>query len=97
MRKLVIQPEAQSEYEDGISEFKKIKKELARRFAKEVKKSLKLLRKMPKIHGIVVRDIRRAVVRGFPYVILYRVTDTEVIVLAIFHTRRDPSDWQSRI
>ena len=97
MRKLVIREEAQRDLDEAIDWHKKNKKDRGRKFAVEIKKVLKLLQKMPKMHGIVIDDVRRATVKGSRYVILYRVTDTEVIVISIFHASRDPSNWQSRI
>lgn len=50
----------------------------------------------PELHGVVLKDIRRAAVRRFPYSIFYRVTSTRIDVLAVFHDSRDPSEWQRR-
>jgi plasmid stabilization system protein ParE len=41
-------------------------------------------------------DVRKAVVNGFPYCLYYREEPSQVRVLAVFHTSRDPSIWQSR-
>lgn len=46
----------------------------------------------PKVHG----DIRRALLRRFPYCVFFTVEPTEVVVHGIFHGRRDPKVWQSR-
>ena len=42
------------------------------------------------------RNVRRGVVRGYPYCIYYREEPTQVRVLSVFHTSRDPTIWQSR-
>ena len=46
----------------------------------------------PAVHG----EIRRCVLRRFPYSILYIVERARIVVLAIFHERRDPEDWKER-
>lgn len=46
----------------------------------------------PKVHG----DIRRALLRRFPYCVFFTVEPTEVVVHGSFHGRRDPKVWQSR-
>ena len=46
----------------------------------------------PKIHG----DIRRALLRRFPYCVFFTVEPTEVAVHGVFHGRRDPKVWRSR-
>lgn len=40
--------------------------------------------------------VRRFVMRRFPFVIVYRATDTTVDVVAIAHARRRPGYWQPR-
>ncbi|WP_341731507.1 hypothetical protein [Microcoleus sp. EPA2] len=45
---------------------------------------------------VVYRDVRRSVVRRFPYTVYYRIVSSRVIVTAIFHSRRDPKAWQVR-
>ncbi len=52
---------------------------------------------MPESYAIVYRDIRRAVVNRFPYAVYYRLVSSRVIVIAVFHGRRDPQAWQSRV
>jgi plasmid stabilization system protein ParE len=46
----------------------------------------------PAIH----KDIRRAVLRRFPYAIFYRIVSGHVVVIACFHGKRNPKDWRSR-
>ena len=41
----------------------------------------------PRVDGLV----RSAVVRRFPYLVLFREYTEYVVVLAVFHTSRDPS------
>lgn len=36
--------------------------------------------------------LRRMVVRPYPYLIFYEVTETEVIIHSVWHSARDPSD-----
>lgn len=55
----------------------------------EVYAAIDRLALSPLQHAVVERDIRRSFVRRFPYSILYRVVDAEVVrVLVIRHHRR---------
>lgn len=45
-----------------------------------------------KIHG----DLRRVLVRRFPYALIVHERPGELVVLACAHLRRDPRIWQSR-
>jgi plasmid stabilization system protein ParE len=46
----------------------------------------------PMAHG----ELRRALLRGFPYAVIYRVSDAELLVVAVVHERRDPRRWRGR-
>jgi toxin ParE1/3/4 len=40
--------------------------------------------------------VREALVNKWPYCIDYQVHDDHVMVIAVFHTSRDPQTWQRR-
>jgi toxin ParE1/3/4 len=50
----------------------------------------------PERHPTVHGDVRRRLVRRFPYGVFYLVASDRVVVLAVFHSSRDPILWQSR-
>jgi toxin ParE1/3/4 len=41
-------------------------------------------------------DIRCVQARRFPYSVFYRTEAHRIVVLAVFHARRDPTIWQTR-
>jgi plasmid stabilization system protein ParE len=45
----------------------------------------------PSLHGT-----RRALLRRFPYLVIFRETNEAAYVVAVFHTSRDPRTWQNR-
>jgi hypothetical protein len=46
----------------------------------------------------VYRNIRRALLRSFPYALMFVVDpDNSVTVIACFHGSRDPVHWQRRM
>lgn len=42
-------------------------------------------------------SVRRGLVPRFPYGVFFLVEEKQIVVLAVFHVRRDPTVWQSRI
>jgi len=46
--------------------------------------------------GETSREVRRVVVRGFPYALLYQLEPTAVII-GVAHERRDPQRWIERV
>lgn len=51
----------------------------------------------PARYGFADDDIREGLLTRFPYAIYYRMLPDRIRVLAVFHTARDPSVWQSRV
>jgi len=43
------------------------------------------------------QDIRRCLLRRFPYLVIYRVASDELVIVAVAHARRRPNFWVERI
>ncbi len=94
---LVLRPEARREFDDGFDWYERRRPGLGVDFAACVQQVLSRIAAAPERHALVLRDIRRATVRRFPYSVFYKVEPTQVVVLAVFHSRRDPKGWQVRV
>ncbi len=46
---------------------------------------------------MIVGEIRRSLIRRFPYEILYAEEDKEIFIVAVMHLHRDPEYWKHRI
>ena len=55
-----------------------------------------LIEDQPKAFRLVHGDVRRVLLRRFPYAIFYRYRESELFVIAVMHERRDPHRWQER-
>ncbi len=93
---IILDPEARAEFDVGYDYYELQRAGLGEAFADAVEKVLDRIRVMPQLHQTVFGNIRRAVVRRYPYCVYYREESTLVRVLSIFHTSRDPAIWQSR-
>lgn len=65
-------------------------------FTAAIQKVFDRIAAQPRLYQIVLRDIRKAVVKSYPYCVYYRERPTAVVVVSVFHTSRDPAIWQSR-
>ncbi|MFQ5632611.1 MAG: hypothetical protein ACE5I1_27905 [bacterium] len=45
----------------------------------------------------VYKHVRRALLRRFPFGIFYFLDKSSIIVIAVYHGKRDPKSWQSRL
>jgi plasmid stabilization system protein ParE len=92
---VVLDPEAQVEFDEAYDWYER-ERGLGERFADEIQTVFDRIGKMPKLHQIVLKDVRRAVVRRFPYCVYYREEAALVRVISVFNARRDPKIWQRR-
>jgi toxin ParE1/3/4 len=69
--------------------------ELAVRFTAEVERVVDRIAAAQHF-PVVYRDVHRARCRRFPHGLFFRVVDETVHVIACFHSRRDPRQWQRR-
>ena len=95
---IVISRPARREF-DGAADWYELERSgLGERFIRAVNARLEQIGNDPLRYAIEFQDIRCANISGFPYyVIYYRVEDDKVVIVSIFHSSRDPAEWQSRI
>lgn len=92
-----LRSEAEQELEAAFDWYNDQRTGLGRRFVTAVQAVFDAIGANPRMHGVVLADVRKAVVRRFPYCVFYRPHDDRIEVLSVFHTSRDPSVWQARI
>ena len=64
--------------------------ELGDQFRFALDQCLEAIERNPLAYAVVHRDIRRALLRRFPYCVFYIVSDQDIVVLACVHGHRDP-------
>ena len=65
-------------------------------FLTAVEATLARIHREPLAFPVVYRDIRRALVRKFPYALFFIATADRTTILACSHVRRHPRRWQTR-
>ena len=90
-------PEARAEFDAAADWYDQQRAGLGVAFVAAVRDALQRIAANPRLHPAVYQAVRKAVVRQFPYVVLYQEEPDEVLVISVFHTARDPATWQSRI
>ncbi len=93
---LVIRPEAEADISDAYRWYEDQREGLGTDFISCIEAALDSIIQSPRLYPKIHKDIRRVFIRHFPYGIFYLVKDNRIIVLAVFHARRDPQGWQTR-
>jgi toxin ParE1/3/4 len=96
-RRLIVRPEAEAEMNDAFDWYEARVPGLGSEFLLCVDAVFNSILRNPMQSPCVHRNARRAVTRRFPYEILFVEEDERVVVLSVFHARRNPSRWQERI
>lgn len=83
---------------EAIEWYEERERGLGIRFRESVERTIGLARNDPFLYQVAEPTyLRRAPVGDFPYILVYSVRDDELLIVAIFHTSRDPLIWQGRI
>ena len=66
------------------------------RFLDELDRLIDLIAISPDRFPVFEADLRRAVFRRFPFYVVFRVDDADVVVIAVAHAKRRPRFWHGR-
>lgn len=89
---LVVKEEAVVELEDAFFWYEKEKEGLGWEFIAAVERYYGKIMENPHWYQKVDKDRRVAVMRRFPYKIVYEVEQETAVVYAVFHTSRNPNN-----
>ncbi|MBX9626771.1 MAG: type II toxin-antitoxin system RelE/ParE family toxin [Gemmataceae bacterium] len=95
---ITFQPAAEEEYAEAIDWFEALRPGGGAKFEAAVEATLARIGANPRLHAVVLADVRKAVVSGYPYYcVYYRERPADIEVLAVHHTSRDPAIWRGRV
>ncbi len=97
MRPVIFRKQARLEFDKAGDWYEKEQVGLGMEFLVEIQLLVQRITDTPEKFPMHYRDIRKAVARRFPYCIYFRERDQHIIVLAVFHSGRDPAVWQQRL
>jgi plasmid stabilization system protein ParE len=96
IRPLIVNPEAEADLADARAWYERQRRGLGDELLECVEEVFHRLRGSPELFGRAFEELRLARVRRFPYLVVFRVDEDQVTVVAIYHARRDPRGWQDR-
>jgi plasmid stabilization system protein ParE len=94
--RLKLRRAARKEFDEAIRWYETRQSGLGGEFINEVEHAFQNIAAQPDRYPVAMDDIRIARVRRFPYSLYYRLKTQQIVVLAVFHSSRDPAIWQSR-
>jgi toxin ParE1/3/4 len=82
---------ASAEFLEASSWYESKRSGLAAEFTDEIDRCVCLASEKPLQFAVIHKDIRRVIANRFPYGVYYRVEEQRIVVLAVFHSSRDPA------
>jgi plasmid stabilization system protein ParE len=89
-------PEAEEEFNQAIDYYEEIESGLGYDFALEVYSAIKRSVEFPKAWAELDGEIRRSLVRRFPYGVLYSEEQEGIFIVAVMSLHRKPGYWKHR-
>nr|MDO8109796.1 type II toxin-antitoxin system RelE/ParE family toxin [Candidatus Sigynarchaeota archaeon] len=97
MKAAVILQDAEKEMTEAVQFYEAQAKGLGVEFLSEVERAIQSIRETPETWPILEGDLRRRLLRRFPFGILYRIEADKILIIAVAHLRRKPGYWKERL
>ena len=95
--RVVFRRAAKQEFDGAADRYDERRPGLGEEFIVEIDQAVAKAAAAPERYPIAFGDVRRAVARRFPFSVYFRVRRNSMVVLSVFHGRRNPDIWQRRV
>lgn len=89
-------PEALTEFEKAADYYCQQQPGLEQRFIDAVLQGIRVIVDAPDTWRVFDGDIRRVLLKVFPYAILYSIEPDRIYIIAVMHCHRKPGYWKER-
>ena len=90
-------PESALEFAEAVQFYQARGPSLGQRFAAEIRAAITRAVTTPERWPALEADVRRCLVRVFPYAVLYIIEEDYLLIIAIMHGKRQPGYWRHRL
>jgi plasmid stabilization system protein ParE len=88
--KIIIRPEAELDIKEAFSWYEDKRKGLGYDFLLQVEAGINFINRNPEAHPTEYKNVRKHIIKRFPYKIIYFLTREEIIIIALLHSKRNP-------
>ncbi|MCC7050799.1 MAG: type II toxin-antitoxin system RelE/ParE family toxin [Bacteroidia bacterium] len=88
----ILNPKAQEEYESSVEFYISKSEEVAINFVEIIEEAIIFIRKNPHLYKKSYKNFHEAVIKGYPFSIIYTVEEQikTVVIFSIFQNNRNP-------
>lgn len=95
-RRTAFRKEAEEEIAEAVAWYEGRKRGLSGEFLRSLDAAIAKVERNPLHYPVVHGRLRRALLRRFPYALIYFVSEHEVVVIGCMHARQEPRRWHQR-
>lgn len=95
--KIAFLEQAQIELDDAFNWYETQQESLGNQFLNEFDAAIRRIIAFPESYSCLAGEIRRCLIKRFPYGILYGSHGDTIIIVAVAHLHRKPNYWQDRL
>lgn len=96
-RALLFRPQVATDLSEAVSWYRENRPGLDAKFLRDFEATLAAIERNPLQYQIVDRQMRRAMLRGFPYAVMYVASEQDILIVGCRHVRRNPAEWKKRL
>lgn len=96
-RRLIVRPLAARDLRAAQDWYDEQREGLGDEFRAAVDLQLARVLERPRLYPVVYGDVRRAILRRFPYLLYFGLSGDQVVLLACLHSRREPTRLRYRL
>src|SRR5438874_478156 len=93
-RRIVISNLARKDIAQACAWYKNNAQGTDERLVREVDDASARIQDRPRAFPEVEPDVRLAMCDTFPYKVFYMIEPAQIVILAVYHGKRDPSRWK---
>lgn len=88
---------AQAELDEAFNWYEVQQKDLGVQFLTEFDAAIRRISAYPKAYALLANEVRRCLIKHFPYGILYGIDADTIVIIAVAHLHRKPNYWVARL
>ena len=94
--KITFRRAARAEFIEAAAWYEAHRTNLGVEFIAEIERCITLAAEQPQLYAVVHKNVRHVTTRRFPFSVYFRAEARRIVILAVFHGRRDPTIWKGR-
>ena len=94
---ILIEELAEKDIDEAFLWFELQKEGLGFEFIESISETFEKIMNYPFANQLAYKNLRKTVIKRFPYLIFYFVDNDLIHIVAVMHSRRNPNFWKQRL